>query len=138
MSEENNALERGERAAPAAEEEESTDAVEEAVLEGEIHDTKPESRRRRLTRVAFSGPLPHPAVLAQYKDIQPDLPERILRLTEDEAKHRRTLNSRALFLDGIETFIGQVFAFIVALAAFATAGFLGFMGHPSAAAVVGC
>jgi uncharacterized membrane protein len=67
----------------------------------------------------------------------PGFSERLMRLTEAEADHRRqltTLNQRQY---ARETTIGQVFALIVALSAFATAAWLGYLGHPGAAGVVG-
>lgn len=85
----------------------------------------------------FSGPLPPPAVLRQYNEIQPDFAERLLRLTETEAEHRRQVTTRAQRDDAIETVLGQVFALIVSLAAFGTAAWLGFLGHPAAASVIG-
>jgi uncharacterized membrane protein len=90
-----------------------------------------------VTSQLFAGPLPHPSILKQYNEIQPDFAERILRLTEGEAEHRRFLTLRAQRIDGIETVLGQIFALVVALAAFATAAWLGYLGHPAAASIVG-
>lgn len=36
----------------------------------------------------FSGPLPPPRILAQYKDILPDAPERIFSMAERQGDHR--------------------------------------------------
>ncbi|HEX5870033.1 MAG TPA: DUF2335 domain-containing protein [Longimicrobium sp.] len=40
---------------------------------------------------AFSGPIPEPEVLRDYEHVLPGLAERIVRWTEDEAHHRRTV-----------------------------------------------
>jgi uncharacterized membrane protein len=40
---------------------------------------------------AFSGPIPEPVVLREYEQVLPGLAERIVRWTEDEAHHRRTV-----------------------------------------------
>ncbi|HEX6368579.1 MAG TPA: DUF2335 domain-containing protein [Longimicrobium sp.] len=40
---------------------------------------------------AFSGPIPEPDVLRDYEQVLPGLAERIVRWTEDEANHRRTV-----------------------------------------------
>lgn len=52
----------------------------------------------------FSGPLPHPQLLSQYNDVLPDGAERVMRLTEGQARHRQMLEVR-----------GQVFTFVVAI-----------------------
>lgn len=40
---------------------------------------------------AFSGPIPQPEVLRDYEQVIPGLAERIVRWSEDEASHRRTM-----------------------------------------------
>lgn len=41
----------------------------------------------------FSGPLPHPDVLAEYGRLSPDLLERIVSRAESQADHRQTLEA---------------------------------------------
>jgi uncharacterized membrane protein len=60
----------------------------------------------QAVRVEFSGPLPHPQLLGQYNEAVPDGADRIVKLTENQAQHRQSLESRA-----------QVFTFILALIA---------------------
>ena len=93
----------------------------------------PEEKQHRLVAARFQGPLPPPSLLEHYKDIQPDFPERILKLTEEEAQHRRDYNNRVLAATRWETTLGQVFGLMVAIAAFGTAAYLAFLGHPTAA-----
>lgn len=57
----------------------------------------------RTVEMTFHGPLPHPRLLAQYNDAVADGAERILRLTETEAQHRRALETRT-----------QIFTFVIA------------------------
>jgi uncharacterized membrane protein len=45
---------------------------------------------------SFRGPLPPPEVLGQYEQLQPGFADRILRLTESEATHRRKLENNTL------------------------------------------
>lgn len=85
----------------------------------------------------WSGPLPPPTVLQQYDDIHTGFAERLLRLTEEEAQHRRRVTVRAQRYEIFEATMGQLFGLLVALAAFGTAAWLGFLGHPTAAATVG-
>jgi uncharacterized membrane protein len=60
----------------------------------------------QAVRVEFSGPLPHPQLLAQYNEAVPNGADRIVKLTENQAEHRQTMESR-----------GQVFTFALALIA---------------------
>src|SRR4051812_4551692 len=53
---------------------------------------------------AFFGPLPHPEHLAQYKAVQADYPERLLRLyerqtdmAEVQATHRQELEKKVVY-----------------------------------------
>ncbi len=59
-------------------------------------------------RYSFAGPLPHPHDLAQYKEIQSDYPERLMRLHERttdmievQATHRQKIETKAI--DGAAT-----------------------------------
>jgi uncharacterized membrane protein len=46
----------------------------------------------------FSGPLPPPALLAEYEQVLPGLADRIARMAEKEGDSRRSLQSRAMRL----------------------------------------
>jgi uncharacterized membrane protein len=96
-----------------------------------------ESAPNQDLTLSFSGPLPPPNLLRQYQDIQPDFPERLLSLTEQEAAHRRDVTRKAMRLDAVETVIGQVFGLVVALAAMTMVGYLGYLGYPVASVVFG-
>lgn len=86
----------------------------------------PERSVREETRLSFReethyeslivSPLPPPEILRAYKDVQDDIPERILRLVETQTAHRQTVESRTLDnTNRLET-IGLIFGFIVVLA----------------------
>ena len=103
---------------------------------------KPASEKAHRTAItvehqSFSGPLPPPALLEHYNAIQPDFAERLLKMTEAEAAHRHRTVDRAMTLSAIETFLGQVFGLIVALAGFATTIWLGLAGQTETASIVG-
>jgi len=95
-----------------------------------------ERRLEQRTEI-FSGPLPPPAILRQYDEIQPGFAERLLRLTEDEANHRRQVTARAQRYELFETTLGQVFGLLVALAALGATVWLGVLGLETAASIVG-
>lgn len=53
----------------------------------------PEEKKKSLLTIfrqssSFSGPVPHPSILKEYKKIVPDAPERIFQWVEKETNHR--------------------------------------------------
>lgn len=56
----------------------------------EIKNLPPEGQAivGQIVTQVFSGPLPHPTVLAQYKQIDPTIPARLLELVEKEQAAR--------------------------------------------------
>lgn len=64
---------------------------------------KPDETVVQAVHLEFSGPLPHPQLLSQYNEAVPDGAERIVRLTESQARHRQTMEARA-----------QIFTFVLA------------------------
>ncbi|MGH7200157.1 MAG: DUF2335 domain-containing protein [Planctomycetaceae bacterium] len=57
----------------------------------QAHDERSIAAESRISIVSqeFSGPLPHPAVLQQYEEIQPGFADRILRMAEQQGQHRQ-------------------------------------------------
>jgi uncharacterized membrane protein len=61
---------------------------------------------------AYQGPIPDPDSLARYEQIQPGFAERIMRMAEEEAIHRRS-NENKIIKDSVRMgMIGVVFAFL--------------------------
>jgi uncharacterized membrane protein len=44
----------------------------------------------------FNGPIPHPDIFKKYGEVVPDAPERILRVFEEDSKHSREIQAKAL------------------------------------------
>ncbi|HNM42790.1 DUF2335 domain-containing protein [Plasticicumulans sp.] len=86
---------------------------------------------------AFSGPLPPPDLLEHYQRIQPDLVERLMRLTESEAAHRHALETQALAASERIEARGQRYGLLIGLAALAVAGMALSLGHEKAAMTIG-
>lgn len=63
----------------------------------------------------FSGPVPPPRLMAEYKTVDPDLPNRILTMTEEEQKHAHEMELAALTSTVANERRGQIFAFVVSL-----------------------
>lgn len=78
---------------------------------------------------SFSGPLPHPALLDQFERIVPGAAERIIRMAEEQAAHRRGLEKTAVEANAWSQKAGPVFGFIVAMTAILGGFVLVFYGH---------
>ncbi len=80
---------------------------------------------RAVQTSLYAGPIPPPTTLAQYKDVQPDAPERILALAERQQAHRQKLET----LDAWRSIVGVFAGLTVVLAAFAFAWGLATLGQ---------
>ena len=109
----------------------------------------PDQSGRVITQVLheerrISGPLPTPDILLGYDEVLPGAAERIMRMAEKEQAMAEKDQASAREVEGIavraataDNRRGQIFGFLVALAAFGTASYLGYLGHGIAAAIVG-
>ncbi len=90
--------------------------VPEDILEG-----LPEEKRKKLTVFAaehFSGPLPHPKILADYKKVLPDAPERIISMAEKQQDHRINIEASLIKGDIKRADLGLMFGFTLYLLLF--------------------
>ena len=74
----------------------------------------------------ISSPLPPPEVLKKYKEIDPSLPDRLVKMMEREQRHRHLI-----------TFLGEIFGFIVVVGGFISAIVLGIYGREWLAGTIG-
>ena len=81
----------------------------------------------------YSGPLPHPAMLAQYDSILPGAPERILAMVEAQGRHRQQLEEYALKAEHHRSMTGVVLAGVMVLAMLGTAGYALYLNLPNVA-----
>lgn len=63
----------------------------------------------------FAGPLPSPADFQGYESVLPGSAERILSLTERQSAHRMSLEQRVVNSGIKQSWVGQSFAFIIAM-----------------------
>lgn len=91
-----------------------------------------------LIAEAFQGPIPPPEVLREFGAVDPTFPERIVRLWEEQATHRRDMEARQVKLAVGSRLLGLVLAALCVLAVLALAAY-GFMlgAAVPAAAMVG-
>lgn len=93
---------------------------------------------------AYQGPVPPPDFLEGYERIVPGSAARLLRMAEDEATHRRALESKAQDSDirerrdaRIEARIGQFCGLAIGLAALGTGAFAAVSGAEWFGAIIG-
>ncbi len=116
--------------------------LERVLRDAGVNPRDPEVRRAlhyvEISAIRASGvlPLPPPNILAQYKEIIPDLPERFVWWTEQQAEHRRELEK--VRANGQERRMdrGQFGSLIVAVISIIAAAIVGAWGHEWAAAAI--
>lgn len=115
-------------------------------LESPLGDSSTDQRRDHSEDVShllsvvlearFSGPLPPPSMLAGYEAALPGAAERVIKLAEDEAVHRRCLEMEQAKVAQSEVSKGQNYAFVLVLAAIAGGTLIGVL-NPSWAGSIG-
>ena len=63
----------------------------------------------------FSGPLPHPDILARFDTVVPGSAERIIKMAENQSAHRIEIEKKVINSDIENSKRGQIFGFIVAI-----------------------
>lgn len=95
-------------------------------------------------RESFSGPLPPPEILAQYKEISPDLIKQIEVMAAKEQEHRHGIEDKTVNA-GIEDLKegriierhGQIFAFLIGTIAIISGTIIALCGYQIAASIIG-
>lgn len=82
----------------------------------------PEEKRAEIVGVAteisrFSGPLPPPEALEMYNRILPGAADRILKMAEDQEKHRQDIERQVVRSNVFSQKAGLVMGFMVAITA---------------------
>lgn len=86
---------------------------------------------------SFSGPLPHPDILAQYNHAVPNGAERIIVMAEKQSEHRMALETQALTADIWRSYAGVGAGLLVAVLFLVASYDLIHDGHEWAGATVG-
>jgi len=82
------------------------------------HSETPDSPPRRLLEVRgqhFSGPLPHPDILARYNEVVPNGADRIMGMAERQAEHRQFLEKTNVVSEKNRAYLGMILAFTLAI-----------------------
>ena len=103
----------------------------------EILDKLPEKTKRAIIQAAsFSGPLPPPALYAQYEEILPGSAERMMAGFEREQSQRHDWDNKLLDYQAKEISRGQWMAFGLGALAILGAIFCAYIGQPWVAGVL--
>ena len=84
-----------------------------------------------------SGPLPSPETLEGYSRLIPNGAERIMKMAENQSSHRMGLEKRAISGHINQGYIGQIFGFLIGLAAIGATVYLGINGQPFLGGAIG-
>ena len=94
--------------------------------------------------VHFSGPMPHPELLGQYELLCPGSADRIIRMAEQEAEHRRSAENKIIEAQikdrnkqYSESRCGQLCALVITLAALGAGVYTASIGHEIAGSIIG-
>lgn len=86
---------------------------------------------------SFSGPLPHPDLLAKYNLAVPNAAERIIAMAEKQSEHRQALETRVIASDIRLSFLGLIFALILSVGGIASSAYLINQGRELGGGILG-
>lgn len=92
---------------------------------------------QRAEYYSYSGPLPSPEVLQKFNEIVPGAADRILVQFEEQSRHRRTLETKALNGENSRANWGMVCGFIIGMTALGGAIYLALSDHQLAGGIIG-
>lgn len=70
----------------------------------------------RQVMESYSGPLPHPKILAEYEQALPGTADRIVAMAEKEQEHRHNTQNEMIKVESRDSACGMVFAFVLSIA----------------------
>ena len=85
-------------------------------------DNTPAQERGRL--LSYSGPLPPANELIRYNEAQPDAADRIIKMAEEQASHRRALEKEVVRSGNVRSFLGLILGFALAVGTIGMGGYL--------------
>ena len=74
--------------------------------------------------VSFSGPLPPPHILKGFDEVLPGCAKTIIQMAQDQASHRRALESKVVNTNARNSTFGIICGFILALVIIASGSYL--------------
>jgi uncharacterized membrane protein len=127
------------------------ESLEKALVQKDpkIFDGIPKTQRKEIIKkVAFSvqqftvqhthmGPLPDPDTLAKYTSLIPNGAERIMLMAEKQSDHRMKLESMVVTSQIKQSNLGQIFAFLIGLAALGASTYCIISGYEWGGSILG-
>lgn len=108
------------------------DPAIETILEA-VPDEKKEEVLKSIAVVQqeiFSGPIPHPRLLAEYEKLMPGSTDRFMKMAEQQQLHRMKLEDAAVNSELKSNRLGQVFGFTLAAMVILAGIAMSFLGMP--------
>lgn len=90
-----------------------------------------------IEQKTFSGPLPPPAILEKYNNIIENGAERIMKMAENQSKHRIELEKYAIKEELRQSNNGQKYGFVLAIIGMLIALLLAYIDHGTVAGIFG-
>jgi uncharacterized membrane protein len=92
----------------------------------------------------MSGPIPPPEMLRQYEQLRPGLVDKVIKMAEDEAGHRRASEMEAIAIQSRDQIayrrselLGQIFGLAIGVVAILSAAYMAVHGAQLAASIIG-
>jgi uncharacterized membrane protein len=92
---------------------------------------------RQEVAVSFSGPLPPPEALKRYDEIVPGAAERIIKMAEQQAEHRRSLEQQVIKSEIKNSKLGIYFGFTIGIVGIIGAIVVAILGKQKFGGVIG-
>ncbi|MBR1437466.1 MAG: DUF2335 domain-containing protein [Synergistaceae bacterium] len=86
--------------------------------------------------LTYSGPLPPASEIAMYEKVCPGSADRILKMAEQQAKHRQNIEAVAVKTSSERSILGVKYAFYSAISAFVLSGVCFCLGQTAAGGAI--
>ncbi len=85
---------------------------------------------------SHSGPLPDAETLIQYDSVIPNGADRIMKMAENQQKHRISIESKVIKSQSSQSKLGQIFGLIVGLVGIGCGTYLAANGEPTVGGII--
>lgn len=106
------------------------------VFQGVNKKKKTEILKSVSVTMMHAGPLPDPQSLSSYDQLIPNGADRIMKMAEKQQDHRMKIESTAIGRQTFQSFMGQVFGFLIGLAGIGSGTFLAYNGFTTVGTVI--
>ena len=93
--------------------------------------------RQLIAASRFEGPLPPPDLFAKYEQVCPGAADRILRMAEDQSKHRQELEKKIVKSNSRDSLAGIICGLLIGITTIISGAFVAAHGQPWPGALLG-